>query len=100
MIVNLPSWLKDETAIVVELKGIWAKNVDLPKLNSKVAVSLEGIVLKEKEAGPGQGSVGVIFAAGVKMKWGKASVDGFQRESLEGRKQGGRKERSSSPLRD
>ncbi|KAL7415267.1 hypothetical protein BDY24DRAFT_382395 [Mrakia frigida] len=71
-------WLKDETAIVVELKGIWAKNVDLPKLNSKVAVSLEGIVLKEKEAGPGQGSVGVIFVAGVKMKWGKASVDGFQ----------------------
>jgi len=64
---------------VLEFKGAWARTVVLPNTSSKLTVSLEGAVLEEKEGAPAV--VGAVFAGGVKMKWSKESVDGFQRES-------------------
>jgi len=93
ILLTLISWLKDEdSGIVLELQGAWARAVVLPGTSSKLTVSLEGAVLEQKEGA--SAVVGAVFAGGIKMKWAKESVDGFHRESRTcGRGRRGRGER-------
>lgn len=81
--------------IKVELKGAWASKMDLPKISSFVAVLLQGA--SWERAGDAVSSL--VFRQGVKMKWGKHSIDTFTRESLyaAGGEEGRRERRAQPP---